>query len=59
MAVFETFRAPVAVRPGIFARLISTVITWNDRRITRASLKSLSDHQLRDIGLSHSDIEGL
>ncbi|MGC6387354.1 DUF1127 domain-containing protein [Ewingella sp. S1.OA.A_B6] len=29
---------------------------WNERRTTRKMLLSLTDDQLRDIGLTHSDI---
>lgn len=32
---------------------------WNDRRVTRKSLKQLSARQLDDIGLNYGDIEAI
>ena len=65
MAAFDTTRtnygsAPVA---GLIARtfdpLISTIIAWNDARVTRNALHSLTDRELEDIGLVRGDIEDI
>jgi len=40
-----------------FKRPIQFLLNWNHRRIQRNLLRSLSDNQLRDIGLTHDDIE--
>ncbi|MTH66494.1 DUF1127 domain-containing protein [Paracoccus shanxieyensis] len=39
------------------ARLRSAVIAWNEARITRRELNSLTDRELIDIGLFRGDIE--
>ncbi|WP_407673954.1 DUF1127 domain-containing protein [Paracoccus methylovorus] len=41
----------------VVARLIATVVAWNDARITRRELNSLSDRELADIGVTRGDIE--
>lgn len=58
MAVYETSHAPKAgVRvPNLFFALVSTVLEWNDRRVTRNALSSLSTRELEDIGLSRGDV---
>ncbi|WP_299153235.1 DUF1127 domain-containing protein [uncultured Tateyamaria sp.] len=63
MAAFDTTRpvygaAPVAgqVR-GYFSQLVAQVVAWNDARVTRNALLSLTDRELDDIGLSRADIE--
>jgi uncharacterized protein YjiS (DUF1127 family) len=38
-------------------RAISAVADWNDARITRKTLDSLSDRELDDIGLTRGDID--
>jgi uncharacterized protein YjiS (DUF1127 family) len=35
-----------------------TLLTWLERARQRRHLLSLSDHMLRDIGLSRADVEG-
>ena len=63
MALYDTTRAPVGGRSltgrmsATFASLVSTVISWNDARVTRKSLAQLSDRELDDIGLCRGDID--
>ena len=35
-----------------------TLLTWLERARQRRHLRTLSDHMLRDIGLSRADVEG-
>ena len=37
--------------------LVGAASTWNDARLTRNTLNSLSDHELEDIGLARGDID--
>jgi uncharacterized protein YjiS (DUF1127 family) len=63
MAAFDTTRpaygaAPVAGHvKGFMSNLIAQVIAWNDARVTRKTLDSLTDRELDDIGLIRGDIE--
>ncbi len=63
MAAFDTTRpaygaAPVAGQvKGFVSNLISLVIDWNDARVTRKALNSLTDRELDDIGLVRGDID--
>ena len=63
MAAFDTTRpaygaAPVAGQvKGFASNLISLMIAWNDARVTRKALNSLTDRELDDIGLVRGDIE--
>ena len=63
MAAFDTTRpaygaAPVAGHvKGFMSNLIAQVIIWNDARLTRKTLNSLTDRELDDIGLVRGDIE--
>lgn len=59
MAMLDTPRAAARghASTGFFARLIGTLLSWNDRRATRKALSRLSDRELEDIGLSRSDID--
>lgn len=41
------------------AALIGTVVSWNDRRMTRNSLNKLTARELDDIGLVRGDIENI
>ncbi|MEM7471960.1 MAG: DUF1127 domain-containing protein [Pseudomonadota bacterium] len=63
MAVFEPSRAlteGVRANPTTaFSRLLGAIMMWNDRRITRNALSSLSSRELSDIGLSQGDIENM
>jgi len=63
MASFDTTRpvygtAPVAGHvKGFVSSLIAQVIAWNDARVTRKALNSLTDRELEDIGLVRGDID--
>lgn len=63
MAVYENTRALNASagfsgRIGLFfASMVSAVAAWNDARVTRNALSSLSDRELEDIGLCRGDID--
>ncbi len=46
-------QGPKAVVTGIFTLLLS----WQERSEERYRLKQISDHTLRDIGLSRADID--
>lgn len=63
MAAFDTTRAQFetagfAGRIGrTFAGFAAGFTAWNDARVTRNALASLTDRELEDIGLSRNDIE--
>lgn len=63
MAAFDTTRPAYAAAPvagqvkGFFSNLISSMIEWNDARVTRKALNSLTDRELDDIGLVRGDID--
>lgn len=63
MATFETTRpAPFGAETTyhIVSKLDAiqtTLVQWNNARITRAALSKLSDHELADIGLSRSALD--
>ena len=64
MAVYENTRSVDGVRFGerafgLIATLIGAVIAWNDKRVTRNALSTLSNRELDDIGLNRSDIYDL
>ncbi|MET4127856.1 DUF1127 domain-containing protein [Roseovarius sp. MBR-6] len=61
MALLDTTRAPAhsLATPGLFARLLGTFLSWNDRRATRKALARLSDRELDDIGLCRGDIDAI
>ncbi len=40
-----------------FASLFGALTDWNDARLTRKALATLSDHELDDIGLIRGDID--
>ncbi|WP_146344477.1 DUF1127 domain-containing protein [Falsiphaeobacter marinintestinus] len=63
MAAFDTTRTTYESH-GLFGRigtvysnLVSTLASWNDARVTRKALSTLSDRELDDIGLSRGDID--
>lgn len=62
MASFDTSRtgyganATSAGISGFFSNLFASVVSWNDARITRSALNSLTDRELSDIGLTRGDI---
>ena len=42
---------------AMFAGVYGAVVTWNDSRVTRNALASLTDRELDDIGLIRGDID--
>jgi uncharacterized protein YjiS (DUF1127 family) len=58
-----TFRTPVA-RPaaplpeGWLGRTYEQLLIWLERSRQRQHLAMLSDHMLKDIGLTRADVEG-
>ncbi len=65
MAAFDTTRTTYgsAIVAGRISRsvfnFISSVMAWNDARVTRKALSALSDRELQDIGLIRGDIESV
>lgn len=63
MTTFDTTRTTYGTASAVsrFFALVSSAITavtiWNDARVTRNALASLTDRELEDIGLSRSDID--
>ena len=58
MAVIDTTRtAPVAASGGIMTKVFNAIIDWNDARMTRKALSSLTARELDDIGLIPGDID--
>jgi uncharacterized protein YjiS (DUF1127 family) len=43
-------------RAGSVQRLVTLLLTWQQRARDRRQLESLSDHMLRDIGLTRADV---
>lgn len=65
MAAFDTNRATHGSF-GLIGRISETVafvktsiVEWNDARMTRNTLSELSDRELEDIGLIRGDIESV
>ncbi|MGP6087071.1 DUF1127 domain-containing protein [Antarctobacter jejuensis] len=44
---------------GLFSAAIGAFAAWNDARLTRNSLSTLTDRELDDIGLHRGDIEAV
>lgn len=66
MAAFDTTRtaygsssSAVSSITSFLGGLVATVVSWNDSRLTRNALASLSDRELEDIGLIRGDIEAV
>ena len=63
MAAFDTTRpqygsASVAGQlRAFFVRLVADLVAWNDARMTRNALSTLTDRELEDIGLVRGDID--
>lgn len=63
MAAFETTRsAPFGATSTyhfiqFIGNALGTVKAWNDARVTRKALSTLSDRELDDIGLCRGDID--
>lgn len=65
MANYDIAR-PVVAKSGFGAslkslvpNLVSTIVAWNEARMTRNTLNALSDRELDDLGLSRGDIDAL
>lgn len=43
-------------RPSIAARLVDMLLDWNERARSRRQLAGLTEGELKDIGLSPSDV---
>ena len=63
MAAFDTTRTAYGA-PSFFTAftghaggIFAAISAWNDKRITRKALSSLSDRELEDIGLTRGDID--
>ena len=63
MATFDTTRTTYGSASGA-SRILSplyalatALIAWNDARVTRKALSSLTDRELEDIGLTRGDID--
>ncbi|WP_187429999.1 hypothetical protein ROLI_026310 [Roseobacter fucihabitans] len=65
MSTFDTSRTTYGTASAVsrFFAMISdittSVVAWNDARVTRNALAALSDRELDDIGLSRSDIDAI
>lgn len=65
MASFDTSRpayGSTSAVSGLFAFIsgcFAAAIAWNDARVTRNALASLSDRELADIGLERCDIDSV
>ena len=63
MAAFDTTRPVTALSAGRFLRSVQDMVgsfaTWNDARLTRKALSKLTVRELKDIGLTPSDIANL
>ena len=63
MAAFDTTRPAygsvmtVSRISSFVASVFGNVVAWNDARVTRNALASLSDRELDDIGLIRGDID--
>lgn len=63
MAAFDTTRTTYG-SSGFYGRIgavlasaYAALVSWNDSRMTRNALSSLSDRELEDIGLIRGDID--
>jgi uncharacterized protein YjiS (DUF1127 family) len=62
MALFDTARPAGLVGNaqrigGMFVSAFGAVSAWNDVRVTRNTLETLTNRQLEDIGLTRGDID--
>lgn len=46
-------------QPGFIASVIGGLVSWNDARVTRKTLNTLTDRELDDIGLVRGDIDNV
>ncbi|MDF3412944.1 DUF1127 domain-containing protein [Sulfitobacter sp. M57] len=62
MATLDTTRTAFGSTSAVssfITRSFATLAAWNDARITRSALSSLSDRELEDIGLVRGDIDAV
>ncbi len=65
MAAFDIYRTNTltAAKSGLSFNILSSAVAsfvaWNDQRVTRKSLNSLTNRELEDIGLVRGDIDGI
>lgn len=62
MATFDTTRTGYGSASAVssfISRAVNSVVEWNDARVTRTALSSLTDRELDDIGLVRGDIDEL
>jgi Uncharacterized conserved small protein len=65
MAAIDTTRAPYGSssllgRIGAFLdSALASAVAWNDARVTRNALSTLSDRELADIGMCRGDIDDI
>jgi len=48
----------LAASPRLLTNLVSQVVQWHKLAKSRHLLRQLDDRMLRDIGLSHCDVDG-
>lgn len=65
MAAFDTTRTTygstglIGRIGSLFVSAFAAAVAWNDARVTKNSLESLSDRELADIGLCRGDIDSV
>ena len=65
MASFDTTRPMADGRlfgarlSNLFSGLVGSFAAWNDARVTRKALASLTDRELDDLGLIRGDIDAI
>lgn len=63
MAAFDTTRSAYVATGYVgrfssaMAAVFGTIASWNDARVTRNALSTLTDRELDDIGLVRGDID--
>lgn len=56
-ALGRAARGSRPVAPGArLARIVDAVLAWQQREFDRAAMASMSDHQLRDVGLTRAEV---
>lgn len=51
-------RQPRRIPAGLLPRMLDVLLAWQERARERRHLLSLSDHALKDVGLTRADLEG-
>lgn len=51
-------RQPRRIPASLLPRMLDVLLTWQERARERRHLLSLSDHALKDVGLTRADLEG-